>query len=141
MIGVSRLSFDVDSKKLLYNTGQMLKDKRLSMNLSLSDVSLVVGMSLNYLSEIERGLKKPSDNLIEKISDYYGIDIDYLFCAFDKIPKIVRGKVNEKMFLTKAIREIEERKDLREDRKQFIYDELYSALQELLQELDGEKNK
>ena len=125
--------------KLLYETGQMLKCKRQEKNLSLQQVAEYLKISTNYASEIERGLKNPSDDLIERIAEYYNIEIDGLFKSFYKVPRIIREKTEENEVLQKAILEIERRDDLSDRDKEEVYDDLYTALQYLLQERKGKR--
>ena len=44
-------------------------------NMTLRDVAGAAGVSLGYLSEVERGLKEPSSEILECILDSLGISI------------------------------------------------------------------
>ena len=48
--------------------------RRLRGDLSLRDVTKRVGVSSSYLSEIERGSRKPGVNIIRKLADLYNVD-------------------------------------------------------------------
>lgn len=124
--------FDGNKKKLLYDTGQWLKSLRQEKGQSLQETGKALSISTTYVSEIERGMKTPSDDLIGKISEYYTIDIDNLFQSFDKVPKLIRKSVTENGVLQKAILQIENKRDLSVTEKEEIYSELYETLQYLL---------
>ena len=48
--------------------------RRLRGDLSLRDVTKRVGVSSSYLSEIERGSRKPGVNIIRKLAHLYNVD-------------------------------------------------------------------
>ena len=52
--------------------------RRLRGGLSLRDVTSRVGISSSYLSEIERGSRKPGANIIRKLADLYNVDAEEL---------------------------------------------------------------
>lgn len=55
--------------------GPILRAERESLSLTLRDLSAEAGVSLGYLSEVERGLKEPSSEILECILDSLGISI------------------------------------------------------------------
>lgn len=50
--------------------GEYLRHVRLNQNLTLSDIAKKAGVSIVYLSDIERGNRRPTN----KIMKFYGID-------------------------------------------------------------------
>ena len=52
--------------------------RRLRGDLSLRDVTKRVGVSSSYLSEIERGSRRPGVNIIRKLADLYNVDAEEL---------------------------------------------------------------
>ena len=52
--------------------------RRLRGDLSLRDVTGRIGVSSSYLSQIERGDKKPGSNVIRKLSAVYNVDAQEL---------------------------------------------------------------
>ena len=58
--------------------GQILRDERQDQDLTLADVADVVGMSKQYLSEIERGRKEPSSEILRAVSDALGVSLEHL---------------------------------------------------------------
>ena len=55
--------------------GSALRAEREGIFLSLRDVSAQAGVSLGYLSEVGRGLKEPSSEILECILDSLGTSI------------------------------------------------------------------
>lgn len=53
--------------------GQVLRLRRTELGLTLAQVSRRSGVSTQYLSEIERGLKDPSSEVIEAIAVVLGL--------------------------------------------------------------------
>ncbi|MPN42560.1 hypothetical protein SDC9_190117 [bioreactor metagenome] len=60
-----------------------MRNKR---NESVHKVAKAVHISGNYLSEIERGLKEPSDVVLDSLADYYECDKAELFSLYGRIP-------------------------------------------------------
>jgi transcriptional regulator with XRE-family HTH domain len=58
--------------------GRTIKDERLRQNLAMRDVSSVAGVSLGYLSEVERGIKDPSSKFINNVSMALGMGMSEL---------------------------------------------------------------
>ena len=52
--------------------------KRLRGTLSLRDVNQRTGISSSYLSQIERGDRRPGSNVVRKLADLYNVDADEL---------------------------------------------------------------
>jgi transcriptional regulator with XRE-family HTH domain len=58
--------------------GENLKAERISQNRTLRDVSTTAFMSLGYLSELERGLKEVSSEMLEPICKALSITVPEL---------------------------------------------------------------
>ena len=58
--------------------GENLKAERISQNRTLRDVSATAFMSLGYLSELERGIKEVSSEMLEPISKALDITVPQL---------------------------------------------------------------
>lgn len=59
--------------------GENLKAERISQGRGLRDVSESAFMSVGYLSELERGLKEVSSEVLERICNSLNIPISELF--------------------------------------------------------------
>jgi transcriptional regulator with XRE-family HTH domain len=53
--------------------GRELREARTSAGRTLSDVAGDAGVSVQYLSEVERGLKEPSSEIVEAVSGALGL--------------------------------------------------------------------
>lgn len=116
-------------------TGEYLLSLRNNKGLSLAQVSKLLEISANYLSEIERGVKVPSDHLLQQLAEYYKVSEDDLFERYGKIPMSVREALASNKILRRAIAEINSDKRLSEEKKSAIFSELYSLYKNSLSEL------
>ena len=58
--------------------GENLKAERISQNRTLRDVSATAFMSLGYLSELERGIKEVSSEMLEPLCKALNITVSEL---------------------------------------------------------------
>ncbi len=66
--------------------GDVLRDERAHQERTLADVAEDANVSLPYLSEIERGRKEVSSDLLESVCDALGIEVaDVLEHAADRL--------------------------------------------------------
>ena len=61
--------------KYRHALGEVLRELRLEKYLTMRDVSGKAGMALGYLSEVERGHKEVSSEILESIAYTLGISI------------------------------------------------------------------
>ena len=59
--------------------GEFIRDQRLSSRLSLRRLSDLAGISNPYLSQIERGLRKPSAEILQQIAKALRISAETLY--------------------------------------------------------------
>lgn len=59
--------------------GKILKQQRLSLPLTLQELSTATGVSSSHLGRIERGERFPSAHILRKIAKPLGFDEDELF--------------------------------------------------------------
>lgn len=55
------------------NVGEILRLLRIAYDLSISDLSIKTQISKSYITEIEKGIKNPSEKIIKKYSVGLGI--------------------------------------------------------------------
>ena len=65
--------------KTVGSLGDYLKDQRLSMQLSLRQLAAEAGVSNPYLSQIERGLRRPSAEVLQQIAKALRISAEQLY--------------------------------------------------------------
>ncbi|NLE81361.1 MAG: helix-turn-helix transcriptional regulator [Rhodococcus sp.] len=58
--------------------GKVLREERLDQDRSLDDVARSVGMSKQYLSEIERGKKEPSSEILRSVCGALDLQVEHL---------------------------------------------------------------
>lgn len=61
----------------LLQLGKRISDKRNEKNLKQKDLANMLGTAVNHLSDIERGVKKPSLEMMMKISYLLDTPVDY----------------------------------------------------------------
>lgn len=61
--------------------GEVLRSERISQGRTLREVSLAARVSLGYLSEVERGQKEASSELLQSISQALGVPLSRIFAA------------------------------------------------------------
>ncbi|MEX3914396.1 helix-turn-helix domain-containing protein [Bacillus paralicheniformis] len=89
------------------HAGHLLKQKRAEKKYTLEAVSKFVGVSINYISKLEKGEScNPADEVIVKLARTLGLDEDWLFFAFDKIPLSTKKVLKANPTLAKTISEI-----------------------------------
>ena len=68
-----------DGKTVVGSLGDFLKEQRLASRLSLRQLADQVGVSNPYLSQIERGLRKPSADVLQQIAKALRISAEQLY--------------------------------------------------------------
>lgn len=71
--------------------GQTLRQARVSQNRTLRDVAKEARVSLGYLSEVERGQKEASSELLNAICDALGLQLSVLLS--DVTVQIASGEI------------------------------------------------
>ena len=66
-------------KTVVGSLGDYLKEQRLASRLSLRQLADQVGVSNPYLSQIERGLRKPSADVLQQIATALRISAEQLY--------------------------------------------------------------
>lgn len=61
--------------------GEVLRNERMRQARTLREVSLAARVSLGYLSEVERGQKEASSELLHSISDALGISLSQVYAS------------------------------------------------------------
>ncbi|UUZ57661.1 helix-turn-helix domain-containing protein [Nocardioides sp. B-3] len=68
-----------DGKTVVGSLGGFLREQRLASRLSLRQLSEQVGVSNPYLSQIERGLRRPSAEVLQQIAKALRISAEQLY--------------------------------------------------------------
>jgi transcriptional regulator with XRE-family HTH domain len=103
-----------------------MRDKR-----TLTDVSQDIGISANFLSELEHNKKEPSDDTVQILAAYYEIEEDELFRLLNRIPKRIRNEMEDSPHLQQLLLEITHNTKLDREKKEVLYRkliELYNSM-------------
>lgn len=83
--------------------GRYIRDMRSIRGFTLSQVADRLEISTNYVSQIERGVRKVTDDLVVALAKLYNVDLDELFWMSGKIPVGVRKLIMEDAILQNAL--------------------------------------
>lgn len=78
-----------------------IKDLRLQHSLTLKDISAKTGLSVSFLSQVERGTSSLAITSLKKIADALGVPITYFFESESNLNYLVRAK-DQKHFQLKG---------------------------------------
>jgi|APAga8741244001_1050109.scaffolds.fasta_scaffold42162_1 transcriptional regulator with XRE-family HTH domain len=120
----------------LIETGTRLRERRKSLDFTMKYVAELVGVSENYISEIEKGTKGkiPSDFIIRELAKVYKFDEGELFKGFGKIPLSLREELTENERLMDTLYRIKKSKKLNDDDRNRLYDEIHKLYEKHLDE-------
>ncbi len=74
--------------------GDELRRNRLSQGRTLRDVSKAASVSLGYLSEIERGVKEPSSEMLAAICDSLDLKVSILINSVGQLLTVAEPAAN-----------------------------------------------
>ncbi|QXM05296.1 helix-turn-helix domain-containing protein [Crassaminicella indica] len=80
------------------DVGRKIKDLRTNKNLTLKDLSEKTGLSIGFLSQLERGLTTIAIDALEKIADFLDVNISYFFKKPENSKRIVLRSYEKKAF-------------------------------------------
>ena len=105
--------------------GELLRLKRVEKRQSLSEIAEKVGVSINYISEIEKGNKtNPSDDIIVRLAEIFSLNEDDLFFSFNKLPLSARNEIHEYPSLAKALSQLNNDETMSREKKEQFYTKL-----------------
>ncbi|HEX5615974.1 MAG TPA: helix-turn-helix transcriptional regulator [Acidimicrobiia bacterium] len=104
----------------LRDLGAFIRDQRRTARLSLRKLSELAGISNPYLSQIERGLRKPSAEILQSIAKGLRISAETLY--------VRAGILDERAEATDLVAEIEHDATISERHKRALVD-IYRSFQ------------
>ncbi|KLU65692.1 helix-turn-helix domain protein [Desulfosporosinus acididurans] len=125
-----------------YDTGQYLLSLRTEKGLTQPVVGKALGISSSYLSEIEKGVRMPSDELIEEFANYYGVNDNDLFQRYGKIPVIVRQEMREHPYLQDTLaelRRLRKKGKITDEQSDKLLREITTVYKKHIEEIRGEE--
>lgn len=66
--------------------GGVLKDLRGKAGIGIKRLAPELGISYSYLSKLESNQVRPSEDLVERVADYFHYDRNRLLLSADKVP-------------------------------------------------------
>ncbi len=75
--------------------GKRIKRLREKKNLNQLEFSKILNISNTTLSQYEAGNRTPSDEIKEKVADYFDVSVDYLLGRTEKCNSEAKGSKNE----------------------------------------------
>lgn len=99
--------------------GEKIKELRKKNNLKLEELAEKTGLSISYISLIERGLKNPSLKALEKIAKAFKLPPSYFLSENEdeSIETFLRTKTlldeEERRMIIQLIKSLEKRKNVR----------------------------
>jgi transcriptional regulator with XRE-family HTH domain len=112
------MSPDIESR--LRDLGEFIRDQRRNARLSLRKLSELAGISNPYLSQIERGLRKPSAEILQAIARALKISSETLY--------VRAGILEERTDSADLVGDIQRDRTISERQKQALV-EIYRSFQ------------
>lgn len=72
--------------------GEVLRIARIANDMTITDVSTKTGVSISYITEIEKGKKNPKNDILVRLLQEYQIDLE----EFERIDKYHDSLLNTK---------------------------------------------
>jgi transcriptional regulator with XRE-family HTH domain len=117
-----------DLESRLHDLGEFIRDQRRTARLSLRKLSELAGISNPYLSQIERGLRKPSAEILQAIARALQISSETLY--------VRAGFLEERDTEEDLVGDILRDRTISEGQKQALV-EIYRSFQREQNEEDG----
>lgn len=115
--------------------GKHLFELRMSAGWSLAELGKKVGISANYAGEIERASKEPSDEVVRKLAEVYGIEEEKFFGILNRVPLGLKEETETSPELGKLLSEISRNKNLTPETKEQLYKKVRGYYESLLDEI------
>jgi transcriptional regulator with XRE-family HTH domain len=126
-------------KNVFKSIGEELRKLRKVKNLSMKEVAEQAGVSTMYISEIERDLKVPSDEVIRKLAKIYNVDEKKLFEGFRRIPEDILEELTNNKDLFNTLYEISRNDKLDNARKEKLYRQIYELYKDVLEDIEKDR--
>ncbi|WP_051348645.1 helix-turn-helix domain-containing protein [Peribacillus kribbensis] len=122
-------------KEQLKRFGSLVRDRRKEMGITLHDLASQADISYNYISELERGKKVPSDEFVDKLAHFLEIPGEALFSTLGRTPVTVRKEYAQSNNLRSLLSEIMANDELTREEK----DQIYLKMLELYKDLSAKE--
>lgn len=120
------------NKRLISEIGKELRRIRQSQGKTMQDIANESDVSSMYISEIERNMKVPSDELIDKLSNLYKVNNIDMYEGFNKLPERVEKEVMSNSILFEILYKLTHITD--NDAKEEFYLKMKSEYDKIFQQ-------
>ncbi|MBC8579256.1 helix-turn-helix domain-containing protein [Zhenhengia yiwuensis] len=111
----------MDKQELREIAGAKLQEIRKGTGLSIFKVGRAIGVSGGYISQIERGVRPPSDAVLIRLAELYSVEQKELFGLYEKLPDDEVNMIMQMPELRNLFTELTSKKDITdEDRKEML---------------------
>ena len=86
-------------------TAKLLRKLRQESGTSLRQAATDLGVAPSHLSRVERGEKSASDELTDKVANYYGVNAELVQLEEGRIPSDILGILNTHPEVLRELRE------------------------------------
>lgn len=114
------------------NQGEKLKQLRKSFGYTLKHVSKKLDITINYLSLIERGQRKPSEVIMYKMAEFYNLNPIEIFSLYGTVPTEQIEKIISCPSLVKILSNLSSDDRFTEEEKDGISNLLQNEISKLL---------
>jgi transcriptional regulator with XRE-family HTH domain len=122
------------SLKFLKSIGKELREIRNEKKMHIKDIAEKAGVSQMYISEIERDKKIPSDEVIFKLSEIYGVNASDLFEGFQRIPEAMEDEILSSTELFDVLYNVSTNKNIPEEVRKKLYFEIKALHDRMLKD-------
>ncbi|WP_257130963.1 helix-turn-helix domain-containing protein [Bacillus pseudomycoides] len=106
--------------------GSILRLRRKNKGLTLEVVAEFVGVSINYISELERGKGKvPSDSVLQRLAMVLSLDEQEVFKGYGKLPVSIVQELESNDMLLRTLYDIKNNPELTDADRNNLYDEIH----------------
>ena len=113
----------MDKREQRKEAGAKLRELRKATKLSVFKVGRAIGMSGNYISQIERGERPASDAALVALADLYGVNQKELFALYGKLPNEEVNMIMQMPELRNLFIEVTGKKELSDQDRQEMLEE------------------
>lgn len=128
-MGKSREEMTRTEETLMF--GNFIKELRTQKKMTLAQVAEKLNVSSNYISQLERGVRRITDDMIRELSMIYEIDEDVLFRKSGRIPLRVMEEIQNNPMLQKALSFVSKKK-ISDKKKREMEEEILRVYTEFL---------
>lgn len=101
----------------LRKLGNILFDQRMRKDVSTAIVAEEIGVTRQYISQLEKGQKQPSPEKIRLLAEYYSYDEDELFYILGEVPLSITELVQSEIELHHIINDIYKNNNMSDERR------------------------